>query len=79
MDKIYKFLEKLSKKQRMLILSIFEDLKILNLANYDVKALKGKPGMFRLRQGSIRVIFAKMNGKGIVIAVGFRKDIYEKI
>lgn len=77
MDKIEKFLLRLKFKQRQLLLPIFEDIRALRLSSYDVKPLKGYPGLFRLRKGKVRIIFAKGEGKGVVINIGFRKDIYK--
>lgn len=76
MDKIQKFLLKLEKKQRVLLLHILTDIRALNLKGYDVKPLQGKMGMFRLRKGVIRIVFAKTRGIGLVIAIAYRKDIY---
>jgi len=47
MDKIKKFLLKLTKKERALIKAILEDVLTLNLQNYDVKPLKGYKGFYR--------------------------------
>ena len=76
MDKIHKFFKKLNKKDRVLLAGIFSSIKTLNLDGYDIKALKGMKGVFRLRKGSIRVVFVKHNEKGVIMNVGFRKDIY---
>ncbi len=47
----------------------------------DIKPLKGATGFFRLRVGSIRVIFeANIKEKFIVIrSVGYRGSIYRKV
>lgn len=77
MDKIQKFLLKLSKKERALFLEIFADIQILKLDDYDIKPLKGHPGIFRLRKGQIRIVFAQMKNSGIIVNMAFRKDIYK--
>lgn len=77
MDKIQKFLHKLTKKERGLFTAIFGDVATLRLAGYDIKQLKGYAGLFRLRKGKIRIVFAKINGKGVVLNIAFRKDIYK--
>ena len=79
MDKITKFLQRLAKKDRTIFFKIFEDIKVLQLERYDVKTLKGYKDMFRLRKGIIRVIFVKIHGRGVIVGVGHRKDIYEKM
>ncbi len=78
MDRIKKFLLKLTKKERGVIKAILEDVLTLNLQNYDVKPLKGHKGIFRLRRGGVRVIFAKEKTTGIIIDVDYRKNIYKK-
>lgn len=78
MDKIKKFLLKLTKKERALIKAILGDVLTLNLQNYDVKPLKGYKGFYRLRKGDIRIVFAKENAMGVIIDINYRKDIYKK-
>ncbi len=78
MDKIHKFFNKLNKKDRALFAKIFLSVQSLNLGGYDIKPLRGMHGVFRLRRGSIRVVFKKYNEKGIILNIGFRKDVYKK-
>ena len=77
MDRIKKFLSKLTKKERALMRKILGDVLTLNTQNYDVKPLKGYKGFFRLRKGDIRVVFTKEKNIGIVADIDFRKDIYK--
>jgi len=77
MDKIKKFLLKLTQKERSLIRKILKDVLELNLQNYDVKPLKGYKEFFRLRKGDIRIIFAKEKNIGVVIDIDYRKDVYK--
>lgn len=79
MDKINKFLSKLSKTQRKLFLKILLDIQTLNLNFYDVKPLKGAKGYFRLRKGNARIIFVKDNGQGYVSDIALRKDVYKNL
>jgi mRNA-degrading endonuclease RelE of RelBE toxin-antitoxin system len=78
MDKINKFLSKLTKSERLIIQNILRDLLVLKLENYDVKQLKGHKGVFRLRKGNIRIVFIKENETGIILDIDYRKDIYKK-
>lgn len=78
MDKIKKFLLKLTKKERALIKVILEDVLTLNLQNYDIKPLKGYKGFFRLRRGNVRIIFIKEKKTGTIVDIDYRKDIYKK-
>jgi len=48
----------------------------LELDGRDVKKLKGMDGVFRLRKGKIRILFTKIGGRGVVLKVGMRKDVY---
>ena len=79
MDKIEKFLLKLSKKDRQTFVKIFKDILILNLENYDVKTIKEYKDFYRLRKGKIRIIFIKRNNQGLVINIAYRKDIYKEL
>ena len=79
MDKIQKFLHKLSKKERAILFSIFADIQVLTLGGYDVKPLQGHQGLFRLRKGQIRIVFAKLKSAGVIVNVAFRKDIYRDL
>lgn len=77
MDKIAKFLGALKKSERALFLRIFRDIEVLKLEGYDVKPLTGAKGIYRLRKGRVRVLFGKSAGKGFVVKIGYRKDIYQ--
>lgn len=77
MDKIQKFLLSLSEKERLNLLKIFADIRLWKIGKYDIKSLKGYKGFFRLRKGKIRVVFTKSGDIGIVINIGYRKDIYK--
>ena len=81
MNKIEKFLKKLTSRERHLLLKIFTDIKSLHIGSYDVKALKGYKNLYRLRKGDWRIIFAKdeRNRRGLVVNVGYRKDIYQDL
>lgn len=76
MDKIEKFLLKLSRKDRCVLSELLRAVRELKLDGCDVKKLKGMDGVFRLRKGKIRILFAKVGGHGVVLKVGMRKDVY---
>lgn len=78
MDKIQKFLLSLNKKERAVLLRIFADIRQWKIGKYDVKPLKGYKGFFRLRKGKMRIVFTKSGNIGIVINIGYRKDIYRQ-
>lgn len=77
MDKIKKFLLKLTKKEKELFKAIMADIRVLNLKSYDVKPLKGYKEFYRLRKGNVRIVFMKKDNLGIVFDIDFRKNIYK--
>lgn len=77
MDKIQKFLLSLSKEERTIFYGILEDVRGLKLTDYDIKSLKGMKGLFRLRKGKIRIVFAKRGNIGVALNMGYRKDVYK--
>lgn len=79
MDKIQKFLLLLSKKEREILSGIFSDIRNLHIRGYDVKPLKSHKNLFRLRKGKIRIIFIKTDTIGVIIRIGFRKNIYKNL
>lgn len=66
-DKIAKMLAKLSAKQRALIMAVLRQLVSNELDGLNIKALQGKPGMYRVRVGDYRIIFMKDAKRGIVV------------
>src|SRR4051794_24474784 len=48
-------------------------------ANLNIKALKGQPGLYRLRVGDWRAVFVRTSEGFLVSAIGLRKDIYERV
>lgn len=79
MDNNEKFLRKLDSRQRLLLLKILADIKMLDLKAYSIKPLKGFKGLFRLKKGKIRVIFRKEGGQGVVFHINYRKDAYKNL
>ena len=65
MDKVAKFLNKLSQKERSVIKDVLEKVKFGNVANLDIKKLKGIDNCFRIRKGEIRMIY-RINENGDV-------------
>ncbi|MFW6283402.1 MAG: type II toxin-antitoxin system RelE/ParE family toxin [Minisyncoccales bacterium] len=76
MNRIKKFLLKLSKKEREKYYSIFRDIYNLDLEKYDIKKLKNKENHFRLRSGKIRIIFKRKDGSGMIINIDYRGNVY---
>jgi hypothetical protein len=59
MNKIEKFLRKQDSDRRDSILALMRQIILGNLQNLDVKKLKGKEDVFRVRTGRIRITFIK--------------------
>lgn len=78
MDKITKFLLKLSEKERLLILSIMEKILILDLDWLDTKKLKWEEDLYRIRKWKIRIVFRKTKKSWLIINIDYRDKIYKK-
>ena len=79
MDKIEKFLNSLSKKERKYLLDVlFPKIKNLDFKGLDIKKIKNYP-LWRIRYGKIRILFSKTEKGGLIYAIGPRKDIYKNI
>ena len=57
MDKIQKLLNSLSNKEKLKIKEILLKIKSKNLESLDIKKLKGREDIFRIRKGKLRIIF----------------------
>lgn len=75
MDKISKFLNKLSKKEYITVKDILEKIKKGELADLDVKKLKGQDVVYRVRKGDLRIIYGiNETGKTVVVGICRRND-----
>jgi len=74
-DKIDKALEKLSEKEKTKLKELLSSLKKGVLLNIDVKKLKGRDDIFRIRKGKIRVIFRKTENEIKILSLERRNDI----
>lgn len=79
MDRIEKFLKQLGEKDRLIMLAVLADIRRLELDRYDVKALKGYKGVYRLRKGKIRFVFAETQSGGVLIDINYRSKIYRDL
>jgi len=75
-----KFIKKLNPKLKEKLRNLFETLKSnpLPFREYDLKKLKGTENFYRIRIGSIRVIYEinEIEGKIYIHFVGFRERAY---
>ncbi|MDD3303235.1 MAG: hypothetical protein PHN31_06790 [Candidatus Gracilibacteria bacterium] len=77
MDKITKFLLKLSLKERVLLLSIIQKIMFGNFIGLDLKKMEGENSLYRVRKGKIRIIFYKDSNKIKIIDINYRGQIYK--
>lgn len=68
MDDIAKLLKKLRADERVRTEKIIAQVRTGDFGNLDVKKLKGRNDIFRIRVGTLRIVFKK---EGSVIAVLF--------
>ena len=75
MNKIDKYIRKLSPKDRSAILEILEQLSQGVIPGLDLKKLKGYENRFRVRKGTTRIIFhLDFNSHPIIESVERRND-----
>lgn len=67
MDKIEKALSKLDERERKIIKIILQKIKQRKAGSLDVKKLKGRDDIFRVRKGDIRIIFHRNENDDIFI------------
>lgn len=73
MDKIAKFLKKLSKKEAFLVQNILEKI-YKNEKGLDIKKLKGYQDVYRVRIKTIRIMFRKVGGTVHVFEITRRSE-----
>jgi mRNA-degrading endonuclease RelE of RelBE toxin-antitoxin system len=75
MDKITKALKKLTAKERKIIKEILVKIKNQQFGNLDVKKLKGREDIFRVRKGEIRIIYRiDKTGNIFILSIEKRND-----
>lgn len=73
-DLISKALEKFPPKERERAKEILIRIENYDLVGLDVKKLKGYKNLFRVRIGSIRIVYEVKNGIHRALFVGHRND-----
>lgn len=73
-DAIVKALKKLSPKQQKIFKNILTDIQNRSFDTYDIKQLKGRKDIFRIRKGSYRIIFLMDNQNIQILALEKRGD-----
>jgi len=74
MDKIEKALAKLSGKEREKIKQALEKLFSKEVTGMDIKKLKGRKDIFRLRVGNLRIIYRLNDDKIFILAISRRNE-----
>lgn len=77
MHKIDKFLIKLPLRERLAVEEHLKLIKSGDFSNLNLKKLKGKENTFRVRVGSVRIIFTLINHQIEITSVDWRnKNTY---
>ena len=74
MDKIQKALAKLLDKERKQVKVILEILSLGKINGLDVKKLKGREDIYRVRKGKIRIIYRQKENNINILAIERRSD-----
>lgn len=74
MDKISKALRKLSDEEKEIVKAILTALKSGRTAGFDIKKLKSRGDIFRVRKGRIRIIYQKGAKVMRILAIERRND-----
>ncbi len=73
-DKIEKALKKLTEKERKAAKSILIKIQKEKTGDLDIKKLKGRNDIFRVRKGRIRIVFRKNNENISILFIERRSD-----
>lgn len=74
MDRIDKVLTKLSSKEREWIKAILEQISRREIDNLNIKKLKGRDDIFRIRKGDIRIMYRVEKERIFLLAIERRND-----
>ena len=79
MDKIEKALKKLSAKEKSEIKSVFLKLNSGKVRGLDIKKLKLRDDIFRVRKGNLRVLYRVENKAIFILSVDRRRESTYKL
>jgi len=75
MDKIQKAPGKLTEKERKVIKEILIKLKNRQIENFNIKKLRGREDVFRVRKGRIRIIYrTNIKNNIFILSIERRSD-----
>jgi mRNA-degrading endonuclease RelE of RelBE toxin-antitoxin system len=73
-SQIDKFIRKLSKKEKVVLKALLVQIESHQLDDLDIKKLSGHANLYRVRKGSIRIIFRMEDGRTFILTVERRSD-----
>ena len=74
MDKIAKALVQLTEKEWKAVADILKKISVGNVSGSDVKKLKGRDDIFRIRKGDIRIVYRVVEGKIFLLLIERRSE-----
>jgi mRNA-degrading endonuclease RelE of RelBE toxin-antitoxin system len=75
MNKIDKFLKKLSPEKRSQFISLLDKIVRGELSGLDIKKLKGTEYLFRIRKGDVRIILSMFDKQNpVVLDISYRSE-----
>lgn len=74
MDKVDKALRKLTSKEKGRIKNIIKALQSGHFANLDIKKLKEREDIFRVRRGNLRIIYQIRDNHVFILKLGYKKE-----
>jgi len=74
MDRIEKFLKKLSSKELDIVYKVIEQLLADQVSTFDIKKLKGFDDIYRARVGKIRIIYSQNDSDLKLIEISRRSE-----
>ena len=80
MDKIAKALKRLSLKERKVVRGILRKIKKEDFEGLQIKKLKKRDDIFRVRKGDVRILYRKEKEKISILAIERRSEnTYKKM
>lgn len=77
MDKIRKFLCKLTSKEQIVIYDILQSILNNDFWHLDITKLVNNENKYRVRKGNIRIVFSKSSDGNKIINIDYRWAIYK--
>lgn len=74
MDKLSKALGRLSAKERKQVKNILLQLTIKSLSGLNIKKLKGRNDIYRVRKGDLRIIYRIVKEKIFILTIERRSE-----